>query len=104
MAAINPQVRNAVRKADMKRYLAWVTIAGLFAATLAYSQQNSRPIPAGDNASSPLENGMIMYLELSKSIDAKKAKSGDAVSAILLADVVSRGKIVLRSDSKLLGH
>ncbi|HZD95798.1 MAG TPA: hypothetical protein VE133_16170, partial [Candidatus Sulfotelmatobacter sp.] len=53
---------------------------------------------------SPLENGMIMYLELSKSIDAKKAKSGDAVSAVLLADVVSRGKIVLRSDSKLLGH
>lgn len=51
-----------------------------------------------------LENGSILYAELSRTVDAKKAKVGDPVSALLVADVVSRGKIVVRRDSKLLGH
>ena len=45
-----------------------------------------------------------MYAELSKTLDAKKAKAGDPVTARLLADVVSHGKIVARRDSKLIGH
>jgi len=85
----------------MKRFLGWTTIAALF--SIAMAQQNARP--AGDAAQSPiLENGTIMYLELSKSLDAKKAKPGDEVRASLLADVVSHGKIVLRQDAKLIGH
>ena len=51
-----------------------------------------------------LENGSILYAELAKTIDAKKAKVGDPVSAILLADVLAHGKIVVRHDSKLVGH
>jgi hypothetical protein len=45
-----------------------------------------------------------MYLELSKTLDAKKVKAGDPVTAQLLADVVAHGKIVARRDSKLIGH
>ena len=45
-----------------------------------------------------------MYLELSKTVDAKKARPGDEVRATLLNNVLSHGKIVLRQDSKLLGH
>src|ERR1041385_7138988 len=51
-----------------------------------------------------LENGSILYAELSKTVDAKKAKVGDPVSAILTADVLAHGKIVVRHDSKLVGH
>ena len=51
-----------------------------------------------------LENGSILYAELSKTVDAKKAKVGDPVTALLVTDVLSHGKIVIRHDSKLLGH
>src|ERR1051325_3003509 len=85
----------------MKRFLGWITIAALFSG--APAQQNSRT--AGDAAQSQLlENGTIIYLELSKSGEAKKAKPGDEVRASLLADVVSHGKIVLRQDARLIGH
>lgn len=52
----------------------------------------------------PLEKGSILYAELTKTVDAKKAKAGDPVNAVLLADVLAHGKIVVRHDSKLLGH
>jgi hypothetical protein len=51
-----------------------------------------------------LENGSILYAELTKTVDAKKAKVGDPVSAVLVADVLAHGKIVARHDAKLLGH
>jgi hypothetical protein len=51
-----------------------------------------------------LENGSILYTELTKTVDAKKAKAGDPVNAVLLADVLAHGKIVVRRDAKLLGH
>src|SRR5712672_3088482 len=51
-----------------------------------------------------LENGSILYAELTKTVDAKKAKVGDPVTAVLVADVLSHGKIVARHDSKLVGH
>jgi hypothetical protein len=51
-----------------------------------------------------LETGSILYAELTKTVDAKKAKVGDPVTAVLVADVLAHGKIVLRHDAKLLGH
>ena len=51
-----------------------------------------------------LENGSILYAELTKTVDAKKAKVGDPVTAVLVADVLAHGKIVARHDAKLLGH
>lgn len=45
-----------------------------------------------------------MYLELSKTVDAKKAKIGDRVTAQLLADVLSHGKVAISRNSKLIGH
>jgi hypothetical protein len=85
----------------MKRFLAWVMMVALFYG--ATGQQRSR---AANDAGQPLllDNGTVMYLELSKSLDAKKAKPGDQVRASLLADVLSHGKIVLRQDAKLIGH
>ena len=51
-----------------------------------------------------LDNGSILYAEVTKTVDARKAKSGDPVNAVLLADVLAHGKIVVRRDAKLLGH
>jgi hypothetical protein len=59
---------------------------------------------ASPQAPAQLETGSILYAELTKTIDAKKAKVGDPVSAMLVADVLAHGKIVLRHDSKLVGH
>jgi hypothetical protein len=59
---------------------------------------------ASPQAPAQLEMGSILYAELTKTIDAKKAKVGDPVSAVLVADVLAHGKIMLRHDSKLLGH
>ena len=63
----------------------------------------STPNPA-DAAAPKIAPGSILYAELSKTVDAKKAKAGDPVSALLQADVLSGGKIVAHRDSKLMGH
>jgi hypothetical protein len=82
----------------MKRVLTWIVALGFCAPGPASSGlQETSPAPV-------LDNGTIMYLELSKTLDAKKLKPGDEVRASLLADVLSHGKIVLRQDSKLIGH
>jgi hypothetical protein len=83
----------------MKRCLAWIMAVGIcgFGAFASAPQESSSPSPLFDK-------GTIMYLELSKTLDAKKAKPGDEVRGILLADVLSHGKIVLRQDARLLGH
>ncbi|HEY2914956.1 MAG TPA: hypothetical protein VGK21_16440 [Candidatus Angelobacter sp.] len=59
---------------------------------------------ASPQAPARLQTGSILYAELTKTIDAKKAKVGDPVSAVLTADVLAHGKVVVRHDAKLLGH
>jgi hypothetical protein len=67
----------------------------------AYAQ----PVQSGPEAAPiSLENNTILYLELAKTVDVKKVKPGDPVSAKLLADVVSQGRVVLHHDMKVMGH
>ena len=75
-----------------------VTLLGLLGLASAGNALQAAPPPAH------LENGSILYAELSKSVDAKKAKVGDPVTAVLVSDVLSHGKVVVRHDSKLAGH
>jgi hypothetical protein len=77
-----------------------ILIVGLFGMGCAASA--SQPAPAQPAAG--LENGSILYAELTKTVDAKKVKAGDPVTAVLVSDVLAHGKVVLRHDSKLLGH
>jgi hypothetical protein len=59
----------------------------------------THPVSAG------LNSGTAMQAELTKSIDAKKVKSGDEVTAKLTQDVKSSdGKVVMHKGSKLVGH
>jgi hypothetical protein len=65
---------------------------------------NSNTSAAGHGASGVLSSGTTLQAELTKSVDAKKAKSGDEVTAKLAQDVKSDGKVVLHKGSKLVGH
>ena len=84
----------------MKRFMA--LFAGLAVFVLGASTSSSQE--SASDSSQLLDTGTIIYLELSKTVDAKKARPGDEVRATLLNNVLSHGKIVLREDSKLLGH
>ena len=53
---------------------------------------------------SQLQAGSIIYAELSKSVDAKKAKPGDEVQAKASQAVLSQGKVVIPRGSKIVGH
>lgn len=90
----------------MKRFFQNIFIAGLLSLGSYAAALQSPQAASGPASSLPgnMENGSLLYAELSKTIDAKKAKTGDPVTAQLLADVLSHGKIVVRRDSKLLGH
>lgn len=48
--------------------------------------------------------GASLLAELAKSIDAKKAKSGDEVTAKLTQDLRTNGAVVIPKGSKLVGH
>jgi hypothetical protein len=92
------------------RFLAWpfigLVVLGIGQSGSAANLQ-SAPIAfqtASPQAPARLENGSILYAELTKTVDAKKAKVGDPVSGVLVADVLAHGKIVVRHDSKLVGH
>jgi hypothetical protein len=88
----------------MNKFCKVVVLAGLLALSSgAYALQAPQTAGAA-GAPATLDDGSILYAELSKTVDAKKAKAGDPVSAVLLADVLSHGKIVARRDSKLVGH
>src|SRR6185312_15610974 len=56
------------------------------------------------SSSAALSSGTAMQAELTKSLDAKKAKPGDQVTAKLTQDVKQDGKVVLLKGSKLKGH
>jgi len=81
-----------------------VIVAGLLALSSAAYALQAAQTASSAGAPATLDDGSILYAELSKTVDAKKAKAGDPVSAVLIADVLSHGKIVARRDSKLVGH
>lgn len=69
----------------------------------AGSGSGSAAADAG-NASAVLNSGTTLQAELTRSLDAKKAKPGDEVTARLTQDVRSDGKVVLHKGSKVVGH
>lgn len=51
-----------------------------------------------------LNSGTTLQAELTRPIDAKKAKPGDEITAKATQDVKSNGQVVVRKGSKLVGH
>jgi hypothetical protein len=59
---------------------------------------------AANQGNSQVQAGGIVYAELSKSVDAKKAKQGDEVVAKTSQAVLSQGKVVVPKGAKLIGR
>lgn len=87
----------------------------VFAATSAPAQTPPQPSPAASqtpgapstsqpNAGSVIPPETIIAAELSKSVDAKKAKPGDKIEAKTTMDVLVHGQIVIPIDSRIMGH
>lgn len=74
----------------------------------ALGQANATPSQnvqaSGGTSSVGLKAGTTLQAELSKGLDAKKAKAGDPIEAKLMEDVKTNGNVVLHRGSKLLGH
>src|SRR5438309_10847552 len=68
------------------------------------AQQQGKASEAAPAASGQLATGSMIYAELSKSIDAKKAKQGDEVVAKAQQAVLSQGKVLIPKGSKIVGH
>src|SRR5258708_36304429 len=51
-----------------------------------------------------LDQGIVLVAELTKGVNSKNAKSGATVKARVTQDVLVHGVIVVRRDSKLIGH
>src|SRR5580704_4824319 len=72
---------------DMKNYFTWIVVLGLLKPGLldlglldlrAMAQQAPRAEIAGESGQAALlENGSLIYVELAKTLDARKAKAGD---------------------------
>jgi hypothetical protein len=84
----------------MNKFLLAATMC-LFAASAMAQTPAADAAPA---AQSSLTNGTQMQAELTKSLDAKKAKSGDEVTAKVIQDVKVNGSTLLQKGSKLVGH
>jgi hypothetical protein len=57
-----------------------------------------------DHASANLAQGAELNATLTKPVDARSAKPGDEVTAIVNEDVKSNGQVAIRKGSKLVGH
>ncbi len=98
----------------MKSFWIAVVVAGVLTAGAAAqgsgasaSGNASASANANSNAngsSASLSSGTNVQAELTKSLDAKKAKVGDEVTARVTQDVKSNGQVAVKKGSKLVGH
>jgi hypothetical protein len=70
----------------------------------ASTQSAGATAGSNDKAESELASGTTICVTLSKTIDAKKAKAGDAIMAHVTLPVLARGKVLLPNDTKITGH
>jgi hypothetical protein len=89
-----------------------IAMAGACAAqgTPGASTPSQQPPTTAPGSSTPAASpsqfpaGTIIPIELSKSVDAKKAKVGDKIEGRIPSDLLSHGKVVIPRDSKVFGH
>lgn len=79
-------------------------LAFLCISICAFAQDNSSQAAAPSQDANHLSAGVVIPAELSKSIDAKKAKPGDKVEARISMDLLSNGQVVIPRDAKVTGH
>lgn len=90
----------------MKRCLiARLLSAALIVSAMASTAAGQSPASVPSNSASVgVPQGTALVAELAKSIDARKAKAGEAVKARIVQDVLANGRILIHRGSKVLGH
>jgi hypothetical protein len=78
--------------------------SGNATATPAQSAQPATAAAGAEGSHGALNPGTTLQAELTKSIDTKKVKTGDEVTAKLTQDVKADGDLVIHKGSKLVGH
>jgi hypothetical protein len=70
------------------------------------SSASRAPSASADNSrlNASLADGSTIVAELSSSVDSKKIKPGDAVTARTTADIRADGKTIIPKGTKLIGH
>jgi hypothetical protein len=76
-----------------------LTVAALVAGCFAQT-----PAASPDQGLTEILPGIMIPAELSKSLDAKKAKPGDKIELKTTMDMLSQGQIVIPRNSKIEGH
>lgn len=82
-------------------------LVSLIAATAMALIQKPATSQSANPASMPpgqVAVGGVIVAELSKSIDARKARAGDEIDARVTMDVLSHGEIVIPRGTKIVGH
>lgn len=69
---------------------------------LSLSQTSSAASP--DSAVFRPGAGTVIIVELVKTVDAKKAKPGDAVEGSVFQDLLYQGRVIIPHDAKVYGH
>jgi len=83
--------------------LAQNTPASQPSATNTQAQQNSAAAPA--NAPPRVAAGSVIPVQLTKTIDAKKVKTGDRVEGRVTQDMKAQnGEVLVPKDTKVIGH
>ncbi len=83
----------------MKLPILFLTVTALAAS--CFGQTTAAPAQPAPNRIQP---GTVIPAELSKSLNAKKAKPGDKIEAKTTMDMISQGKVVIPRNSKIEGH
>ncbi len=66
---------------------------------------SAQPTPAQASAALRIAPGSVIPVQLTKSIDAKKAKTGDEVQATVTQDMKTQnGDVLVPKDTKVIGH
>lgn len=68
------------------------------------ASQSTATAPHATSPDTDLAAGTTICGELANSIDAKKAKSGDAIVARVTLPVLAHGKVLIPNDAKIAGH
>jgi hypothetical protein len=75
----------------------------LLGASVGLGQTQSASQSQGEQAS-PLVSGTALNAQLTHSLDSKKAKPGDVITAQTTAPVKVDGRVVIPNNTKLVGH
>jgi len=63
-----------------------------------------RPVSANGGSETKLDSSTSLVAEFTQSLNSKNAKPGATVKAKVIQDVIAHGKVIVRRDSKLIGH